>query len=324
VRALFLLLFVLWAVACGARATVPLEAGNLWQDGRIFVAVGETISTSRSRVLVEMYEFGRGDLALALVAARARGADVRVVLDPTVPVTISTGRRLLAAGVPVRYYPVDDSAQQIDHVKLLVGDDHALVGGMNWGATSSRNHDYALLLRSPPDLERLTEIFEQDWALASGSPAPLPPVSGSISQTAPGSEIRSRLEGTLASARHRVEAEVFDLTDPDVILLLQSARRRGAWVRILLDPGQDVNRPGYALLRRGGTEVRWFRGPPGAKLHAKAVLADAELLLGSANWSRHGLDINHELDVATSDSQAVAAYGARFETDWEAAAAWLT
>jgi cardiolipin synthase A/B len=315
---------VLWAAACGAAAPVPVEAGNLWQDGRIFVAVGDTVSTSMSRVLVEMYEFGRGDLALALVAARARGADVRVVLDPTVPVTLGTGRRLLAAGVPVRYYPVDDSAQQIDHVKLLVGDDRALVGGMNWGATSSRNHDYALLLRSPPDLERLTGIFEQDWALAGGSPAPLPPVSGAISQTAPGSEIRSRLERTLDSARHRVEAEVFDLTDPDVILLLQSARRRGVGVRILLDPSQDVNRPGYALLRRGGTEVRWFRGPPGAKLHAKAVLADAELLLGSANWSRHGLDINHELDVATSDSQAVAAYGARFESDWEAAAAWLS
>jgi phosphatidylserine/phosphatidylglycerophosphate/cardiolipin synthase-like enzyme len=43
-------------------------------------------------------------------------------------------------------------------------------------------------------------------------------------------------------------------------------------------------------------------------------------VLGSANWSRHGLDVNHELDVATSDSDAVAAYAARFEADWAAAA----
>jgi phosphatidylserine/phosphatidylglycerophosphate/cardiolipin synthase-like enzyme len=91
-------------------------------------------------------------------------------------------------------------------------------------------------------------------------------------------------------------------------------------VRVLLDPGQDVNRPGYLLLRRAGLEIRWYRPPPGAKLHAKAVLADDRLVLGSANWSRHGLDINHELDVQTNDRAAMAAYEARFELDWEAAA----
>jgi phosphatidylserine/phosphatidylglycerophosphate/cardiolipin synthase-like enzyme len=124
----------------------------------------------------------------------------------------------------------------------------------------------------------------------------------------------------LSGARARVEAEVFDLTDPDVLLLLQAAMARGVPVRVLLDPAQDVNRPGYALLRQAGLEVRWYRPPPRAKLHAKAVLADSRLVLGSANWSRHGLDVNHELDVETDDRAAVTAYAARFESDWEAAA----
>lgn len=319
-RFVTLLLVLLSILACGAYSAAPPEAGGLWQDDRIFVAVGETLAAARTRVLVEMYEFGRTDLVLSLVAARARGADVRVVLDPTVPVTLESGRQLAAAGVPVRYYPVDDHAQQIDHVKLLLGDDRAVVGGMNWGATSDRNHDYALLLRAPPDLRRLSRIFEQDWALAGGSPAPLPAEQGTIAQTAPGNEIRRLLQGVLTSAQARIEAEVFDLTDPDLVLLLQSARRRGVLVRVLLDPAQDVNRPSYALLRRGSTEVRWFRPAPGGKLHAKVALADGLLVLGSANWSRHGLDVNHELDVATSDADAVAAYAARFEADWAAAA----
>ena len=307
--------------ACGVSTLVaPPEAGGLWQDARIFTAVGATLDAARSRVLVEMYEFGRRDLVVALIAARARGADVRVILDPTVEPTLIAGRQLAAAGVPVRFYPVDDHALQIDHVKLLIGDDRALVGGMNWGATSARNHDYALLLRAPADLQRLVAIFEQDWALAGGSPAPLPPTEGVIAQTAPGSEIRRLLQSTLGTARRRIEAEVFDLTDPDLILLLQSARRRGVAVRVLLDPAQDVNRPSFALLRRGSVPVRWFRPPPGAKLHAKAVLADGLLMLGSANWSRHGLDVNHELDVTTGDAGAVAGYAARFEADWQAAA----
>ncbi|MDQ6917761.1 MAG: phosphatidylserine/phosphatidylglycerophosphate/cardiolipin synthase family protein [Candidatus Dormibacteraeota bacterium] len=314
------LLSALFVAACTSGPALPrTETGGLWQDASIFVAVGQTMAAAHSRVLVEMYEFGRADLALGLVEARARGADVRVVLDPTVPVTLVTGRRLAAAGVPVRYYPVDDHALQIDHVKLLLGDDRAVVGGMNWGANSDRNHDYALLLRAPPELRRLSRIFEQDWALAGGAPAPLPPEQGPITQTAPGNEVRRLLEATLGSARTRIEAEVFDLADADVVLLLQSAHRRGVWVRVLLDPGQDVNRPSFALLRRASTEVRWFVPPAGAKLHAKAVLADGVLVLGSANWSHHGLDVNHELDVTTVDPGAIAAYAARFETDWRSA-----
>ena len=316
---ILVLLLLLFSAGCGTAAVPSGESGGLWQDAAIFTPVGRTIAAAQSRVLVEMYEFGRRDLALALVAARARGADVRVVLDPTVPETLVTGRQLLAAGLGVRFYPVDDHALQIDHVKLLLADDQAVVGGMNWGATSYLNHDYALLLRTSADLLRLVGIFEQDWALAGGNPTPLPAEAGRIVQTAPGSEIRRLLEATLAVARFRIEAEVFDLTDPDLILLLQAAQRRGVRVRILLDPAQDVNRPTYAVLRRGSTEVRWYRPPPGAKLHAKAVLADGRLVVGSANWSRHGLDVNHELDVATEDSRAVAAYAKRFESDWAAA-----
>jgi len=116
------LLLTVYLSACASSAPVPSpEAGGLWQDARIFTAVRATLDAAQSRVLVEMYEFGRQDLVLALVAAHSRGAEVRVILDPTVPPTLLTGRQLATAGVPVRFYPVDDHAQQIDHVKLLVG-----------------------------------------------------------------------------------------------------------------------------------------------------------------------------------------------------------
>jgi cardiolipin synthase A/B len=320
-RPLCTLLAALLLASCGWSAgplPAPSPAGGLWQDASIFRAVGGILAAARIQVLVEMYEFGRADLAEALLAARARGVEVRVVLDPTVPATIATGRRLAAAGLPVRFYPVDDSAQQIDHVKLLVGDSSALVGGMNWGATSDRNHDYAVLLDQPAELARLVAVFEQDWSLAGGEPRPLPPAAGDIVQTRPGSEIRALLEDTIGAARSRVEAEVFDLTDPEILLALGLARRRGVSVRVLLDAGQDVNRASFTELAAVGVPVRWFRPPPGAKLHAKAVLADDRLVLGSANWSVHGLDVNHELDVATGDVDATRAYETRFEYDWRA------
>ena len=49
---------------------------------------------------------------------------------------------------------------------------------------------------------------------------------------------------------------------------------------------------------------------------AKIGLFDAELVLGSANWTLSGLGVNHELDIETADAGAAQAYANRFESDW--------
>jgi phosphatidylserine/phosphatidylglycerophosphate/cardiolipin synthase-like enzyme len=242
--------------------------------------------------------------------------DVRVITDPTVTVSRRTAALLDLAGVPERVYPVDDGRHQIDHVKLLIADGEAAVGGMNWGSHSDRNHDYVLETRIPAELSRLIAVFDQDWSLAGGTPAPLSVVGGEVAQTWPGEEIRAMLESALLGARRRLLAEVFTLTDPEVIDLMVRARHRGADVRLLLDPNQAYNLHAYALLTEAGVAVRWYPVPRGTLLHAKIGLFDKELVLGSANWTLSGLGVNHELDIATGDPAAVAAYEARFESDW--------
>ena len=322
-----LLLLLLSSAACGAAAAapeMPITGGagsdvQLWQDGHIFDAVSGRISSAGAaseRIWVEMYEFGRDDLAQALRSAQVAGSDVRLLVDPSVATSFRLASRLRAEGLPVRFYPIDDRAHQIDHVKLLLAGGSALVGGMNWGRRSHLNHDYVLESRSPALLARLAAIFEQDWELAGGRPVPLARAGPPVAQTAPGEEIRSLLEGDLAQARSEVLAEVFVLTDHEVLAGLIAAHRRGIPVRVLLDPNQDANRPGFDLLRRNQVAVRWYPVPTGAKLHAKAGLFDQRLIVGSANWSRGGLSVNHELDLETRAGSAVAAFRSRFEADW--------
>jgi cardiolipin synthase len=297
----------------GAGATQPVR---LWQDASIFKLVGGLIGSAHSRVLVEMYELGRADIVRQLGEALGRGVKVRVITDPTVVASRNSAAALDSLGVPERVYPVDDGRHQIDHVKLLIVDGEAVVGGMNWGKHSNRNHDYVLETNVTIEVDRLTRIFEQDWSLAGGHPAPLAAVAGEIAQTAPGEEIRSMLEAALVRATGRALAEVYTLTDPEVIAQLIQAHRRGAVVRVLLDPNQAYNLHGFAVLKAGGVEVRWYPIPRGALLHAKIGLFDGELVLGSANWTLSGLGVNHELDVETGDPRAVAAYEARFAADW--------
>ena len=296
------------------------EPVRLWTDAGIFQLVGNLIRTARKRVLVEVYELGREDIIEALAAARGRGLDVRVITDPTVAASRKSATQLDRLGVLERVYPVDDAVFQIDHVKLLIADSVAAVGGMNWGAHSDRNHDYVLETRVTAELLRLTQIFEQDWSLAGGEPRPLSAARGAIAQTAPGQEIRAMLESALNLVTRRAWAEVYTLTDPALIAALVDAHRRGASVRVLLDPNQAYNRRGFGLLGAGGVEVRWYPVPRGALLHAKIGLFDGTLILGSANWTLSGLDSNHELDIETDDPNAVETYASRFELDWGAAA----
>jgi phosphatidylserine/phosphatidylglycerophosphate/cardiolipin synthase-like enzyme len=124
------------------------------------------------------------------------------------------------------------------------------------------------------------------------------------------------LDHAFDQAHHRVLAEVYTLTDPDVLAQLAASHRRGADVRVLLDPNQPYNRQSYALLRSAGVAVRWYPIPKGALLHTKAGLFDGELVLGSANWTRSGLGVNHELDIETEDAGSVAAFDRTFEADW--------
>ncbi|TMD40293.1 MAG: phosphatidylserine/phosphatidylglycerophosphate/cardiolipin synthase family protein [Chloroflexi bacterium] len=323
VRVACLLFFLLSLVGCSNPAYVSAPAAQtaggevrLWEDAGIFTLVDRLIGSARHRVLVEMYELGRNELVQAMGAAEGRGVEVRVITDPTVTASRQAVKILDSLRVPERAYPVDDGRHQIDHVKLLIADGEAAVGGMNWGRHSDRNHDYVLETRNAIELDRLARIFDQDWNLAGGHPAPLPQASGLVAQTSPGGEIRSMLERALNRAVHRVLAEVYTLTDAALIAEMVIAHRRGALVRVLLDPNQVYNLHAYAVLRTGEVEVRWYPVPKGALLHAKIGLFDAKLVLGSANWTLSGLGVNHELDIETDDAAAVRAYLTRFESDW--------
>ena len=310
------------ARAPGAGGATPTsgsgrpEPVTLWQDASIFRLVAGLIGSARTRVMVEMYELGRQDLTSALGAARSRGVAVRVITDPTVKASRLSTVVLDKLEVSERLYPVDDVRHQIDHVKLLIADGEAVVGGMNWGAHSYRNHDYVLETRAPTDVERLVRIFDQDWELAGGHPSPLTVTRWDVAQTAPGEEIRVMLVGALGNARERVLAEVYTLTDPEVIAGLSAAHRRGVLVRVLLDPNQPYNRHAFAVLSSSGVDVRWYPVPGDALLHAKIGLFDEELVLGSANWTLSGLGVNHELDIETRDPSVVASYRSRFDSDW--------
>ncbi|MBP7275413.1 MAG: hypothetical protein KBA51_04335 [Kiritimatiellae bacterium] len=135
-----------------------------------------------------------------------------------------------------------------------------------------------------------------------------------------------------------VRLAMFYLSDRPLIAALERADERGADIRIILDANRDAfgrtkngipNRPIAAMLmarseRTGGRiGIRWA-DTHGEQFHPKALSivrsggGTAELLCGSANWTRRNVrNFNLEANVYLGDAHEISAeYAAWFDRCW--------
>jgi len=285
-----------------------------------FTTILAAINAARSEVDVEMYEFGRGDIRDALIADHQRGVRVTVIDDPTVSVTAQTRDQLRAAGVTVVDYPV--RPMMIDHVKLMIVDGQvAVIGGINWGAQSSSNHDFDVELHGPA-VSNLLDVFQRDLATAGETqdvPSPVADGGVHVLSTLPRDEIRPVAVSLIDAARKSIDLDLYVLTDATIVNALERAYARGVQIRLLLDPSQRPSDQPAAELSGAGIDVRLYRSS-GELLHAKVLVTDSEnVLFGSANWSLGGFERNHEIDVEIpSNPAAASAFLSQMNSDWAA------
>ena len=304
-------------IIAGSDRLVPLLNGTT-----AFEAIVDQLRRARSTIDLELYEFQRQDLAALLLDARDRGVTVTAIKDPSERSSRTIWALLEQGGVKVVAFPLERLT--IDHVKLLIVDGvWAIVGGINWGTHSSKNHDFDLLAAGPV-VDNLERVFKQDLALA-GEPAVIPlPSSDRVVQvltTHPGEGIRAAALAAIAAARHTIDIEMFVLSDRLVLEALVAAARRGVQLRVLLEPTQPQNAAAMAQLQSVGAAVRFFLQAGDELLHAKLGIFDAAaVLFGSCNWSRSGFTRNHELDLLVFDATLARAFLSRLEQDWAAAA----
>jgi phosphatidylserine/phosphatidylglycerophosphate/cardiolipin synthase-like enzyme len=106
------------------------------------------IDRARHEILVGAYNLTTGSgIVEALLGAKGRGVDVRLVADRTAPCQRNSGIDPLArAGIPIWI----DHAARIAHVKTMVIDSSVtLMGSYNWTAGAARNSEDLNLVASP-------------------------------------------------------------------------------------------------------------------------------------------------------------------------------
>lgn len=302
----------LWPTPSAGFGRTPAPART--PDGRELLWSGDIkqqalamIHRSRRRVYVDIYECSDPDLLRALVAARRRGVEVRVVLDATEKHSEAIALpALVRAGIDVSPIAIK---QGIDHVKMIIADSDVLIGGMNFGADSWQNHDASVYL--PGQADAFLPMFLWDAARAHGevaeAPEDRPPL---ISDRDIGPSVLRAIRG----ARREIDIEAFNLTDEEVLNALYGAIDRGVAVNVLVDPSQFRNRSAVEALREAGALIRYYRPYGDELLHAKILDVDHGdlFIIGSANFTHQAFTYNHEADVELT---RVPAFSGAFEAD---------
>lgn len=333
----------------------PVREGNRFKllvDGKTFFPeMLDAIEGAQHRVLLESYLFESGAVADRFIAAlrdcAGRGVSVFLLLDHFGALNLGNAdrQRLQNAGVHITYYnPLHYGRfkQNLfrDHRKLLAIDHGvAFVGGM--GITDDFDpppyqnrlawHETMLRIEGPVVTDWVW-LFRQNWNLWSSEELPeaqhvVPPYrSGRPGRVATSSgpnrqEIKRSLIGRARHARQRIWiATAYFIPSRKLRRLLRGAARNGIDVRLLL-PGSQTDHPAvrhagrrfYARLLRNG--VRIYEYQP-RFMHAKIMLCDNWVSIGSSNLDRWNFRWNLEANQEAFDPTLAETVAAQFEDDF--------
>src|SRR5271157_2563951 len=158
------------------RAETPVSSFSVAfsPGGGIAAKVIAGIDAAQSQIRVAAYTFTSMPLAAALIRAKQRGVDVRIIQDSYQSgQTHSLTKFLQASGLPVQI----DGVEYCFHSKYVVIDGHEVTtGSYNWSvAAENENAEDCLFIESPD----LAAAFLADWTKHSqhsrGDPPVVPP-----------------------------------------------------------------------------------------------------------------------------------------------------
>jgi cardiolipin synthase len=329
----------------------PWRDGNRFEllvDGeRFFPAMLQAIEQAEHYILLELYLFESGRVATrfidALVAASGRGVAVYLLLDDfgARGLGLRDRKHLQHHGIhltiynPLRYGPLRRNLFR-DHRKLLIVDGHtAFTGGA--GITDAFDtahtplgwHEVMLRIRGTVVTD-WQQLFERNWnrwtapTLQLPLPVTSPPGSrrGRVVFNAPArADVKRSLIKHLRGAERRIWlATAYFIPSRKIRRLLRRAAKHGVDVRLLL-PGPHTDHPAvrhagrrfYSRLLRNG--VRIYEYQP-RFLHAKVMLCDDTVTIGSSNIDRWNLRWNLEANQELSDPELANEVKAMFEGDF--------
>jgi phosphatidylserine/phosphatidylglycerophosphate/cardiolipin synthase-like enzyme len=266
------------------------------------------IRGARRLVELVMYEDEDGQVDAALAAARARGVNVRVLLNGgyTLADNRPAYRYLETHRVAVRWTP---SYFALTHQKSLVVDGRAYILTFNLTPRYyASDRDFGVVDINTVDVAAIERTFAADWTRTKiAAPA------GRDLIWSPGSQ--QALISLIESARGSLDIYNEEMDSGPIEGALESASRRGVDVRVVMTYDSDW-RDAFERLTAAGVHVRTFASDAPLYIHAKMILTPRRAFIGSENFSYTSLQLNRELGIMFTTPTLIRSLSATFDRDY--------
>ena len=279
----------------------------------------DAINSAEKTILVKMFLFSDPELLTAITAAKARGVEVKVMLNPSRrngEEENETARTLLeAAGIEVRD---TNPAFIITHEKSMVIDGHlAFVKSLNWETKNlTETRDYAIITSYPNEVAEIMVCFEADWHrndFEPGDEAHL--IWCSLNG-------RERIARFIDQARHTLFVQNERYQDLVIIERLVRAASRGVKVHVMAPPPHTLKMDklvegvgGLRIMDDVGIKIHKLKH---LRLHGKMLLADGcRAIVGSINLAPGSFDHRRELAIEVHDADIIERLEKIAHHDWK-------
>jgi phosphatidylserine/phosphatidylglycerophosphate/cardiolipin synthase-like enzyme len=114
-----------------------------------------TISHSQKTILVQAFSFTSSPIIASLIAAHARGIDVKIILDKTDEFTV--GKIFSKVGIPTY---IDDKVEIAHNKVMIIDNDTIITGSFNFTYNAQFHNAENLLIIHDPELQSL---YVDNW-----------------------------------------------------------------------------------------------------------------------------------------------------------------
>ena len=279
----------------------------------------EAINQAKSSLLVKMFLFSDPSLIAAVINAKKRGVNVRVMLNPSrkngEEENVDTREKLLLAGIEVR-----DSNPEftLTHEKSMVVDQEvAFVKSLNWETHNfTETRDYAIVTSHSKEVQEIILCFEADWHRSSFRPSE----EGNLIWCS--NNGRSRIAKFIDEAKHSLFVQNERFQDLVIIERIVRAASRGVKVHVMARPPHTLKMEklvegvgGLRIMDDVGIRIHQLKY---LKLHGKMLLADeCRAIIGSINLTEGSFDHRRELAIEVHDPPVIERLMNIARLDWE-------
>ena len=278
----------------------------------------EAIANAAKSIRVKMFLFSDPSLLAAIIAARHRGVDVRVMLNPVrrdgEKENHDTRKVLTDAGVHV----IDSNPHfDVTHEKSMVIDDEtAFVQSLNWETKNlTVTRDYAVVTSHKHEVDEIAQCFDADWNRTKFDTGEHSHLIWCIGNG------RQRLGQFIDASKESLWLQNERYQDPVIIEHLVRAHQRGVKIHIMARPPDKLKKgkliegvSGLRCLEDIGVKIHKLKH---IKLHAKLLLADDKIaIIGSINLAPGSFDSRRELAIQIDDEHITRRILKTLQQDW--------